>query len=302
MFYSGFTDEAAAAIDGQIAVLQQLGWGYLEPRNIDGVNLHDLDEAAFENVVRKLADANLRVNCLGSAVANWQCDPFREEDFRKTCAQLDRALKRMATLNCRMLRGMSFLVQLDRAPFDPEVEKQVFAKVRELVRRCEDAGVVYAHENCRNYGGQSAAHTLRLLEAIDSPNFKLIFDTGNPLWSRDRSGGAPYPWQSSWNFYRQVRDEIVYVHIKDAIRIPTADGEFAGLMTFPGEGEGEVRRIVADLLARGYDGGFSMEPHLIYSFSSDDPAYRERARRAGFIEYGRRFEQLIESIRQRKKR
>ena len=75
--------------------------------------------------------------------------------------------------------------------------------------------------------------------------------------SDDRSKTSPYPKQSAWEFYRNVREHVVYVHIKDGIWDAT---EKKVTFTHPGEGQGDVRRIVADLLARGYDGGFSMEP------------------------------------------
>ena len=40
--------------------------------------------------------------------------------------------------------------------------------------------------------------------------------------------------------------------------------------TFPGEGDGCVREIVSDLIARGYDGGFSIEPHMVRVFHEPD--------------------------------
>ena len=298
MFYCGFADEASRTIDGQIAATLALGWRHIEPRYVGQTQFHDLDDAAFDEVAGKLEDAGIRVPCLGSAVANWQCDPFSDEDFERSLAMLERALTRMRRLKCRLLRGMSFLMQSQHPPFDPEVENAVFHKVARLVRRCEEEGVIYGHENCRNYGGQSARHSLRLLEHIQSPALKLIFDTGNPLWTIDRgtpeTGGKL---QDSWEFYRQVRDEIVHVHIKDGRRFAASPANAAVLPTLPGEGEGAVAKIVGDLLARGYDGGFSIEPHLPLRFTDDDPAARDQATIAAYVAYGRTFMHLVEQVR-----
>ncbi len=298
MFYCGFADEASRAIDGQIAATLALGWRHIEPRYVGQTQFHDLDEAAFDEVAGKLEDAGIQVPCLGSAVANWQCDPLSDEDFERSLAMLERALTRMRRLKCRMLRGMSFLMQSQRPPFDPEVEKAVFTKVARLVHRCEEEGVIYAHENCRNYGGQSARHSLRLLEKIQSPALKLIFDTGNPLWTVDR--GTPETGerlQDSWEFYRQVRDEVVHVHIKDGRRFAASAENAAVLPTLPGEGDGAVAKIVGDLLARGYDGGFSIEPHLPLRFLADDAAARDQAAIAAYVAYGRTFMNLVEQVR-----
>jgi sugar phosphate isomerase/epimerase len=88
---------------------------------------------------------------------------------------------------------------------------------------------------------------------------KLVFDTGNPVFSDDRSKPRPWPKQSSWEFYSHVREHVAYVHIKDGVW-DNATGKMK--YTFPGEGSGDVRRIVKDLIVRGYNGGLSIEPHL----------------------------------------
>ncbi len=299
MYYTGFADEAAFDIDGQIAATRQLGWSHIETRNVGGVNIHDLPEAEFDRVAARLEESGVRVNCFGSAVANWANDPFLEADFAKSQEQLARALPRMRRLGCSMLRGMSFRGTWDRPAFDAEVERAVFPKVRELARRCEDAGVLYLHENCNNYGGMSWQHTLRLLEYVDLPNFRLVFDTGNCSANYDRSeGSAPGQIQSSWEFYAHVKEFIHYVHIKDARFVGAGENGFnRATFHFPGEGDSEVARIVADLLRNGYDGGFSIEPHMAKVAHALDQESSATEAFANYLEYGRRFMALVEQCR-----
>ncbi|WP_147835378.1 sugar phosphate isomerase/epimerase family protein [Victivallis vadensis] len=189
MYYTGFADEASVGLDGQIKATKALGWKYIESRAIDGTNIHDLPEDKFEEAVAKLEEAGVMVNCFGSAVANWGWDPLKEEDFQKTAEQLKRAIARMKRLNCKMIRGMSFKALWERPAWDKEIEENVFRKVNALVRMCEEADILYLHENCNNYGGMSWKHTLKLLDNVKSPNFKLVFDTGNPVLNFDRSEG-----------------------------------------------------------------------------------------------------------------
>ena len=70
MYLTGFADEAADGIDQQIAATKELGWQYIESRNIDGQNLHDISDEQFDQVCQKLADAGVKINCFGSAIAN----------------------------------------------------------------------------------------------------------------------------------------------------------------------------------------------------------------------------------------
>ena len=108
-----------------------------------------------KDVCVKLAEADVKVDCFGSAVANWSKDPRSEADFQSSYQSLKRAIPRMQRLGTKMIRGMSFAVVKDGEPDSPALEKIIFEKVRRLVRLCEEGGVTYVHENCANYGGLS---------------------------------------------------------------------------------------------------------------------------------------------------
>ncbi len=298
MYYTGFADEAGDSIEIQIKATQELGWHFIEARNVNGVNLTDIPDKQFELVCEKLDQAKIRVNCFGSAIANWSKDPRSQVDFESSLESLRRALPRMQRMGTKMLRGMSFAVPRDAQPDSPEIEELVFNKVRAFVRLCEEAGVIYLHENCMNYGGMSHDHTLRLIEAVHSPNFRLVFDTGNPVGTDRRIGPPPYRKQSSWEFYRAVREFIDYVHIKDCVFLAETGGTFPTLKhTFPGEGSGEVKRILDDLLKTGYDGGLSIEPHLGAVYHDASLTKEADIRFANYAEYGKRLMQMVEALR-----
>ncbi len=297
MVYTGFADEAGKGIDAQIRATKELGWSHIESRAIDGVNLTDISDEAFEVVEQKLAAAGVRVSCFGSAVANWGKDPRKEEDFQRSREELSRALPRMKRLGCTSIRGMSFTAVRDARPDSPEIEAEVFRKLPVLVRMCEEAGVTYLHENCANYGGLSFEHTLRLLDRIHSPAFALVFDTGNPATTLDHRGNPPYKLQSSWQFYTNVKPFIRSVHIKDGEFIAHTGGTFADARyTWPGEGKGDVRRIVTDLLANGYDGPFSVEPHMAAVFHDSSKTSPEEAAYRTYVEYGKRFMKIVSEV------
>lgn len=298
MFLTGFADEAGKDIDTQIAATRELGWKFIETRAIGEKNLASLSDAEFDQVCAKLDEAGIRFNAFGSAVANWQRHPRKAEDFEASKQELLAAIPRMHKLGITMLRGMSFLTPTDETPDSPELEAIIFAKVRELVKICADAGIVYAHENCMNYGGLSHVHTLKLIDAVNSDNFKLVYDTGNPTFNYRRLGAAPYPLQSSWEFYKNVREFITHIHIKDATALPRTDGVRPDAdYTYAGDGCGDVRAIVTDLLKTGYDGGFSMEPHVAVVFHdapdnhSDDE--KQKAKFDAYVRYGKLFEKLM---------
>jgi len=289
MYLTGFADEAAADIDGQIRATEELGWNFIEARNIDGKNIHDIPDADFETVCKKLDQAGIRINCFGSAIANHSKSIL--EPFDSSLEEARRAVSRMKRLGTRLIRIMSFSILKDSPPEREEEER--FRRLRILVEMFRDQGLTCVHENCMNYGGMGWRYTLRLLENV--PELKLVFDTGNPVFTPDYEKPPPRPFQNSWAFYSHVREHIEYVHIKDGYRDSKNQRE---VYTFPGQGEAEVERIVRDLLERGYDGGFSIEPHMAVVFHDDSVKSDGEARFRNYIEYGRLMERLISQVKQ----
>ena len=289
MYMTGFADEAATGIDGQIKATRELGWKYIESRNINGKNIHDLSDADFDVVCGKLKDAGVEINCFGSAIANW--GKKIDEPFESSLAEARRAIPRMQRLGTKLIRIMSFAVLPGREASDQMAEER-FRRVRELHKMFTDAGITPVHENCMNYGGMGWMYTLHLLANV--PGLKLVFDTGNPVFSEDRTKEKPCPRQSAWEFYSHVRDHIAYVHIKDGYFDTAAN---KAIFTFAGEGTAEVKRTVKDLLSRGYDGGISIEPHLAVVYHDATVKSEEAVKYANYVEYGRRMVKMIDDIR-----
>ncbi len=299
MFLTGFADEAGGDFAVQIKATRELGWRFIESRAIGSGTLGTISESEFDEVCRMLDESGIRINCYGSAVANWSRDVRSPEDHETNLRELRTAIPRMKKLGIGMLRGMSFRIVKDTPRPDlPELEKEIFAKVQQYVDICAENGIIYGHENCMNYGGLSWRHTLKLLDNIRGDNFRLIFDTGNPVLNYACDGDEPFALQSPWEFYANVREFVAYVHIKDAVALPREawrEGVREQAYTWPGEGCGDVRAIVIDLLKNGYDGGFSMEPHVATVFHEKESAdSRASIKYQSYVEYGRRFMKLLE--------
>src|SRR3974377_1773728 len=88
----------------------------------------------------------------------------------------------------------------------------------------------------------------------------------------------------------------VHIHIKDATWNPTKnDADY----NWPGEGQGRVRDILKDALARGYDGALSIEPHMVVVFHDpQSKASSEEVMRKNYVEYGRRVERIVQELKQ----
>jgi len=286
MKLTGFTDEAASDLNGQIKVTKALGWKYLSARMIDGTNIHDLLEKDFDRVCEKLENANIKVAEFGTMIGSWAKTIHSDWDI--TLGEIERCIPRMQRLRVKYARVMSYAQCTWGAE---QFEQERFRRLREINTRFADAGLTAVHENCMNWGGFSADHTLRLLEEV--PDLKLVFDTGNPVFQRDRSKSQPYPWQNALEFYHKIKHAIAHVHIKDGIMY-AQEGEPE--YTFPGKGQGFTKEIVADLLANGYDGFIAIEPHVGKVFHVADGESDPEKEYNIYLDYGRAFEELIANI------
>lgn len=288
MFLTGISDEAGKAIETQIRAHQELGWTEMELRDVmkaDGTvdNLHNIPDEDFRRVEKAVKDAGMHVYCFSSRIANWgkQID----EPFDSSLEEARRAIPRMKALGTKYIRIMSFAVRKDH---DDQMEQERFRRLRELKKMFDDEGLTVVHENCMNYGGMGAPFTLRLIENV--PGLKLVFDTGNPVFADDRSKPKPWPKQSSWEFYRAVREHIIYVHIKDGV---WDEKEQKTKFCFPGEGEGDVVHILHDLKKSGYNGGISIEPHLGAVYHDPNSSCPDDKQYTTYVEYGRRMQKII---------
>ncbi|MFH2068167.1 MAG: sugar phosphate isomerase/epimerase family protein [Candidatus Omnitrophota bacterium] len=288
MYLTGFADEAAGDINGQTRATKELGWKFIEARTIDGVNLTSVTEDKFSEVCAKLQSAGISVNCFGSGIANWSQKMTEPPD--KSYAEMERAIPRMKRLGTKMIRIMSFAIPPEA--LDQDWSAEAIKRVKVIAKMAEDNGIICVHENCSGWGALSHEHTLRLLEEVDSPALKLVFDTGNPVFNEDVRGQKPYKKQNSLEFYRAVREQIIYVHIKDGYM----DGD-KPVFTFPGEGNGYVKEILADLLKNGYEGGFSIEPHMAVVFHDSSVKSEAEIRYRNYIDYGRRLEKLLAEVK-----
>jgi len=287
MYLTGIADEASQNIETQIEVTRQLGWNAIESRFINGKNIHDLSEEAFDQVCETLDGSGVHINAFGSAIANWGKDV--RDDFAITEAEINRTIPRMKKLGTRFVRVMSY-----------KVIEGVELMAKERIRRLQlilDAfsaeGITVVHENCMNYGGMSWQHTLELIDAL--PGIKLVYDTGNPVFNRDRSREGNH-WQDPWEFYLNVKDHIAYVHVKDCLN-PLPENGNKEVYTYPGEGKGRVLDVMTDLMKSGYDGGISIEPHLAAVFHDADSKTGSKEDPIEiYLKYGRQLMGMLDSI------
>ncbi|WP_203567440.1 sugar phosphate isomerase/epimerase family protein [Aestuariimicrobium ganziense] len=237
---TGFADEIADDLAEQIALLTELGVKYVEFRSAWGINVLKLDDEQLARAKQMLDEAGIKVSSVGSPIGKI----FVTDDFEPHLADMDRALHVAQYLGAPNIRIFSFFIPEGD---DPDQHRdEVLRRMRALVDRAAGADVVLLHENEKDIYGDVPSRVKGLADALACDHFKLIIDPANYVQCDAR------PFDEAWPL---LRDRIAYVHVKDAV---------AGTPTIvpAGDGDGQWRELIAALKESGYDGFFSIEPHL----------------------------------------
>ena len=264
---SGFADEISPDLETQCTVLAQLGIRFLELRSAWDVNVLDLSDEQVAQVERVLAEHGIAVSSIGSPIGKINIT----DDFEAHLVRMDRAIWVARRLGAPFIRVFSFFLTPEQRPED--VRDEVIRRMTVLAERAAAGGVVLLHENEKEIYGDVPERVHDLVTAVGSPALRLAWDAANYV----QCGVVPVP-----DAYRLLRPFTDYIQIKDAV---LATGEVVPA----GQGDGRLPETLAALAADGYEGFFSMEPHLasahhLGGFSGPDNFIRATKAFTGLLE------------------
>jgi sugar phosphate isomerase/epimerase len=166
-------------------------------------------------------------------------DPFGPhlERFR-------RALHTADVMGAPYIRVFSFFIPEGQEP--GHYRDEVIDRMGIMAGEAVDYGVTLLHENEKDIYGDVPSRCLDLLASVGSPALRAAWDAANFV----QCGVRPYN-----EGYASLRPYVEYVHVKDA--------RFGSDKVVPaGEGDGQLPETLSALRASGFDGFFSLEPHL----------------------------------------
>ena len=212
---------------------------YFEPRGIDGANIADLDDGQVLELKQKMEQYGIKASSIGSPIGKIKIT----DDFEAHLKKLKRVIRTAKLLGTKYIRVFSFFMpqDADYAPYKAEVLRRMKA----MTALAEAEGMILLHENEKEIYGDTAPRCLEIIEAVNSPALRCVFDPANFI----QCGQDTYP-----AAFELLKPYIVYMHIKDAL----PDGEVVPA----GYGAGNLEAILRALNDNGYNGFLSLEPHL----------------------------------------
>ena len=275
---SAFADEISANLDEQIAVLHNENISYLDLRSVEGINVLDLSDSQVITIKNTLNKQNIGVACIGSPIGKVSiASPFNE-----TLTKLERAIELADIFQTPFIRIFSFYPPVLSAEdaesgefVDPtEWRDEVHTRLHTMTEQARAANITLLHENEKDIYGDTIARCVDLLKNINDAHFQAAFDPANFIQCQQ----IPFP-----DAYEALHSWVRYMHVKDAL----ADGTVVAA----GEGEAHWSDLLQRLHRHGYDGFFSLEPHLALAGQFQGFSGPERFRHAS-----QSFQKLLQAM------
>jgi 3-dehydroshikimate dehydratase len=240
---SAFADEVTDDFRGQVEFLAQEKVGYIEPRFIDKKNIMDLTQKELAEARKLMRDHGLKISAIGSPIGKVRLD----QPFKPHLDKFKHAVEIAQYLETPFIRIFSYYAPEGKNINDYrwQVMDRMVAKVEALA----GTNVIMVHENEANIYGHTAANCVDIIKTVDSPKLRLAYDPANFVWAEKITNNVEVCWPL-------MKPYVVHVHIKDW-KLGSKD-----IGTMPGQGDGQIKKLLAELAALKYNGCVTMEPHL----------------------------------------
>jgi sugar phosphate isomerase/epimerase len=256
---TGFADEISPELEEQLETLGEDSISYMELRSVWNTNVLDLTDDELDGVKSAAAQRGIRISSIGSPIGKVPVTDL----FGPHLERFRRALHTADVMEAPYVRVFSFFIPEDQEP--GHFSDEVIDRMGIMAGEAEDFGVTLLHENEKEIYGDVPSRCLDILAGVDSPALRAAWDAANFV----QCGVSPYK-----DGYASLRPYIEYVHVKDAL-------SGSDRVVPAGEGDGQLPETLSALRASGFDGFFSLEPHLAsagtYSGFSGPELFRKAA-------------------------
>ena len=237
---SAFADEISADLTEQVAALEREGIRNIELRGVWRKGVLDIDHREQDMILLALDEHEFDISAIGSPIGKVGI----EDDFEAHLKRFQKAVEMAHVFGCDYVRVFSFYIPKGEDP--ASYRDEVMRRMQTLADLAREEGIVLLHENESHIYGDTAERCKDILDTVDSPCLCATFDPANFI----QVGQRPYE-----DCLPLLKDDIEYFHIKDA-------DLSTGVVKPAGEGDGKLAQILSEVIADGFEGFLSIEPHL----------------------------------------
>ena len=247
----GISRDFEYALDTMVAT----GLEYVELQYLWEKQVGDLTDADIERVRGLIAARNLKVSCISHH--NLSALPVDTATvapaYREHITTLQRCIDVAQAVGTNLVRIFSFRKEMVLFGAEPVISEGAWTtlmnRLEEPLQIADAAGITLVMETAISGNVTSAFLARKLIDALDVPHLKVLWDPCSSLYCTE----VPYP-----DGYEVIREHIAHVHLKDGVvNLPAATFDFCAMRQ--GQMDPYYNDIVAALKRDGYEGAISLE-------------------------------------------
>jgi len=237
------TDEITQDFKLALDIANKHGLDGVEVRSVYELGPFEWTDEVVDRMKSEADAAGLPICCISSPF--FKCEIDDMEEIANQYASLRRCIEHAHKLGTRLIRGFTFW---DKGDFEARIP-DIVERFQEPIRILEQEDMIMVLESDPGVYTGNAARVVKVLDAINSPRVRGLWDPGNIVY--DPEGEIPYP-----DGYNLIKDKMAHMHLKDAGII---DGKPAGVPVGTGavDYDGQFLQLIKD----GYTGYVALETH-----------------------------------------
>lgn len=250
-------DEVSEDFTEAMRWIAQKRLNYVEIRMVNGKNVSDLTDTELVDVKRQILRHGLKVSALASPlfkcalnstrpVASGDVFGQKQESVQEHISRLPRLIQMAKQLGTDRIRVFSFWREKEPENY----YKEIVSYLREAAAVASEERVTLMLENEMSCNGGTAEEVANIVEKVNSPWLKVVWDPGNEVFANR----LPFP-----NGYAKVRKWVDHVHLKDACK--SKNGQIDAVPI--GKGQVPWMEQFRQLEQDGYSGLYIIETHYI---------------------------------------
>jgi len=251
------TDEVSQNLVEALDWAKEQGLHHVELRMVNGQNIVTLSDEQLDRVLKEVESRGLFVSGIASPlfkcalnltrqVASGDTFGQEEETVEAHFNKFGRMIEIAKKLKTDKIRIFSFWREANPHLYEDEIVQHL----QKVVEIAEKESIILLLENEGACNGGYAKEVARLVQLVNSPNLKALWDPGN----EEHGGKRAFP-----DGYEQIKDYIGHVHLKDAY----VDEAGKGVCVPIGSGNVKYVEQLNALERDGYNGLFTIETHYI---------------------------------------
>jgi len=251
--------EISYDIEQSLKIARELGFEQIEIHSAWENNIECMEDSELKELKSLLDNYNLRVPCVSSTLFLRTYLDDRDEiapevkgfgaiagDFIYHLKMLHRAFRAAEILDAPLIRVFPFQ---KAEPLTDDVFSMAAEKFALPAKLAKENGFTLVMETCPHTSFGWGKNAARLIQMIDSPAFKLLWDPAGSI-----RAGEPDCIQA----LSDILPITAHVHAKDILVLPDGGREYLAV----GSGQIPWITILQSLIKNKYSGVISLEPHF----------------------------------------